>query len=330
MRFSELVTDLGDGRWRCGACQWCCELGTDEPGRCLVRIGRADGIEVLHDGLISAAQVGPIEELRLWHFFPGTRMLSLGSFGYAFPVDQQRGPNTTIPEDESKRRQLEPERAATFALDKLCRGVVWSYSDPAVSHEYVLDLLRTCRASSRYTALVTNGYMSLESLDAIGHYLDGMCIELRAFDDAAYRRLAGIEQWRGILDVATRARQHWRCFIEIVTRIHPGVNDQPEILHAQAEWIRDQLGPHTPWHILPGDAGSGAASVTARARRIAHEAGLHFVYGAEPNQSTVCPYCSTTLIERNGATVKLVRLEESLCGNCGRDVQIRTSLFKRV
>lgn len=329
IRLTQLVESLPDGRWRCGVCQWRCELGPNDVGRCLVRAGNESGIAVLNDGLISAATVGMIEDHRLWHFFPDTPVLTLGGWGYAFPADQQRGQYANIPEDESKRRKLDPERAATVALERLCRGIVWTYSEPAISQEYVLDLLRTSRANSRYTALVTTGYMTIAALDQIGHYLDGLSLEIRGFDDAVYRRLASIEQWRGILETAAHAQRRWNCHIEITTRLHPGVNDSPEQIQGLAGWIRDTLGPHTPWHILVGDAGAAAAAAVARSRRIAREAGLHYVYSSDPGQSTACYSCGATVIERSGNSARVVGLEGRRCSACGTDLHIRTSIFKR-
>src|SRR5690242_1222539 len=152
MRLTELVELEDGGRRSCGVCQWRCSLAIGETGRCLVRVASEEGIEVANDGLISAATFGLIEDHRLWHFFPDTQVLTIGGWGYAFPTDQQRGQYGSIPTDESKRRRLEPERAAAVALERLSRGVVWSYSDPSVSVEYVTEMLQFSRASSRYTA----------------------------------------------------------------------------------------------------------------------------------------------------------------------------------
>src|SRR5512145_2602784 len=141
MRLTELVEMLDDGRQRCNVCQWRCALAQGEQGHCLMRTRGDAGIEVVNDGMISAATVGPVDAHRLWHFFPNTQVLSIGSWGYAFPSDQQRGQYASPPEDESKRRRLDPERAGMVAMQQLCRGVLWTYSDPSISHEYVLDLL---------------------------------------------------------------------------------------------------------------------------------------------------------------------------------------------
>jgi pyruvate formate lyase activating enzyme len=329
MRLTELVEPMAEGRHQCGVCQWRCILAPGEAGRCLVRVGGEDGIAVLNDGLISAAQVGPIEDHRLWHLFPGTHVLALGGWGYAFPADQQRGQYASVPEEERRRRHLDPDRAAQFALEKLCRGVVWSYSDPSVSHEYVRELLQLSRASSRYTALVTSGYLTLAALDQLGHYLDALSLDLLAFDDSAYARLAGVEHWRGILEVAAHARHRWSCHIEVTTRLHPNVNDAPAQVQAMAAWIADALGAGTPWHILPGDAGAAAAASVGRARRLAHEAGLHFVFGPEPGQNTICPSCGAVAIERGADSARVVGLEGGSCASCGAGLGIRMSIFKR-
>ena len=329
MRLTELVEHEDGGQWRCGVCQWRCGLAEGETGRCLVRVATADGIEAQHDGMISAANFGPIEEHRLWHFFPDTQVLAIGGWGYAFPADQQRGQYGGVPAEESQRRRLEPERAAAVALERLCRGVVWSYSDPSVSVEYITEMLQYSRASSRYTALVTSGYSTIAALDMYGHYLDGISLELRAFDDAAYKRLAGVEHWRGILEVVAHARQRWSCHVEVTTRLHPNVNDSIDQIQALVGWVRETLGPNTPWHVLPGDAGASAAATVARARRLGHEAGLRYVYGPEPGQTTRCHQCGHTLIERGATSGRVVGITDGRCHSCGADPQMRLSIFKR-
>jgi pyruvate formate lyase activating enzyme len=329
MRYTGLVDVLDAETLRCNVCQWRCELKPRQAGRCNVRVRDDNGLAVHNDGLISAATVGPIDEHRLWHFFPGTQVLTLGGWGYAFPEDGHRSQYGSVPLDEQHRRRLAPERAATFALERLCRGIVWGHSDPSVAHEYVFDLLRTARATSRYTALITSGFLTMEALDQIGHYLDGICLELRAFDDAAYRRLTGVEHWRGILEVAEHAFHRWHCHIEVVTRLHPGVNDTADQIHELARWIRSTLSPFTPWHVLPGDAGAAAAAAVARARRTGAEAGLFYVYGPEPGQETICPSCASVVIERSGRIARMTGVQDGRCTCCGADLHLRTSIFKR-
>ncbi len=330
MELARLTTVTENGTMHCSACQWRCMLRSGEVGRCLVRIGTPEGILARNYGLISAAAVGPVEDFRLWHFFPDSLAFSIGGWGYAFPLDQQRGGYAHIPLAEDQQRMLSPERAAAFALERLCRGVIWAYGEPAVSHEYVMHLLQTSRASSRYTALVTTGYLTAESLDQLGPYLDGISLDLRGFGDTAYARLAGAPGWRGILGVVAWARQHWHCHVEVTTRFHHGVNDDPAELRALVEWIGSHLGAQTPWHVLPGDAGAETAAAVVRARRLGHESGLQFVYGPEPHQNTICPNCQTTLITRENGVVRLVGVgDDNRCAMCDHEIYLRRSIFRR-
>ncbi|NJN67562.1 MAG: radical SAM protein [Chloroflexaceae bacterium] len=329
MQFTHFMTRTEDGAIHCNACQWRCVLRPGEVGRCLMRKGGDEGIIPINHGLISAATVSPIEEFRLWHFFPDSMVLAVGGWGYNFPVDQQRGAYAHIPQEPGKQRTLPAEKAATFALKQLCRGVIWAYSEPSVSPEYVLDLLKTSRAASRYTALVTTGFLTVEILNKLGPYLHGISLDVRGFGDVEYERLAGVPKWRGILGFAALARERWKCHIEVTTRMHPGVNDDPDHLRQMVDWIRQKLGSQTPWHVLPGDAGSQAAAAVNRARRIGHEGGLLFVYGPEPNQVTRCPACQSTLITRENGVSRLIGLDNGRCANCGFEVDLYLSIWRK-
>ncbi|NJP07032.1 MAG: radical SAM protein [Chloroflexaceae bacterium] len=329
MQLAQLTTSVSAEVTRCDACQWRCELGDGETGQCQVRSGTTEGIVLHHYGLISAASIGAIEDHLLWHFFPDSRVLTVGGWGYAFPVDQQRNQYAQPPTDESEQRRLDPNRVAVFALKKLCRGVIWAYGDPAVSSDYVLDVLRACRASSRYTAIITNGYMTLETLDSFGHYLDGISLDLRGFGEQAYKRLAGITAWQGVLDVADRARHRWNCHVEVTLRLHHGVNDDADELRAMVAWMLTTLGDQAPLHVIPGDAGAATASSVAFARRIAHEGGLKFVYGGEADQPTICPKCGNTLITRKQGVVRMNGVNDNTCVQCGLKLELYNSIFKR-
>jgi pyruvate formate lyase activating enzyme len=326
---ADLIAPAATGATTCLACQWHCTLAPGELGRCQVRIGVEGGVALLNHGLISGAAIGPVEDHRLWHFLPDSLALAIGGWGYATPVDQGRAPYGFVPEEPGKRRKLDADRAANFALERLCRGVVWAFGEPAVNHEYLRGLLQLSRAASRYTALLTTGAMSIEALDQLGPYLDAISLDLRGFSEASYARLAGLPDWRGVLAVAERARSRWHCHLEITTRIHHGVNDDNEELRALVSWIREALGEQTPWHVLPGDAGSETAASTTRARRIGHENGLLYIYGAEPNQATRCPVCHHTLVTRTNGVTRMVGLSGACCAGCGHNTMIQLSIFKQ-
>lgn len=186
--------------------------------------------------------------------------------------------------------------------------MVWSFSDPSVSLEYVTDLLKASRATSRYTALVTPGYATIAALDLFGRYLDGLSLELRAFDDGAYRRLTGVNDWRGVLEFAAHARNAWNCHIEVTT--HTRMSSSP-----RADPGRRRLAARfCAWrtHALAHPAGRCGRSCGcvggARAPAGPRNPGLLYVYGPEPDQHTRCHQChavSSSATARAGAWLAL-------------------------
>jgi len=131
----------------------------------------------------------------------------------------------------------------------LAVGIAWTYNEPTVWFEYTLDSAKLARKAGLYTVYVTNGYITLEALDSIGPYLDAWRVDIKGFNDAAYKKIAGISRWRGILEIARRAREKWGMHVEVVTNLIPGLNDDAEQLSGIAGWIAAELGEMTPWHV---------------------------------------------------------------------------------
>lgn len=326
MRPTTLGSSVGDGLVRCDVCQWRCEVAPGDAGRCLVRRNDGGTLMALNDGLISAATIAPIEDHGFLHFFPESIALALGSWGTPFPKEQERSTYAFMPETESGRRVLEAERAVRFAQERLCRGIVWTYNDPLMEFEYLYDGVRLARAASRYTAIVSGGYWTIEALDRLGPYLDGINLRLFGFSDDSYAALAGVPQWRGIIDAARRALRRWRCHLEITYLLQPGANDSVAELQALAAWVREQLIPIIPIHVMPAQEGSNAG--IAHARQVLRQEGLKFVYGPDRTETTRCPSCGWPVIERPEGIPKLIGVEQGLCDNCGADLYLRRSMFK--
>jgi pyruvate formate lyase activating enzyme len=173
-----------------------------------------------------------------------------------------------------------------------CSGVAWTYNEPSVWFEYTLDSARLARENGLYTVYVTNGFLTAEALDMIGPWLDAWRVDIKGFSDDLYSRLARVRDWRGILDVAVRARRHWDMHVEVVTNVIPSLNDDDAQLEAIARWIYEELGELTPWHVtrffpmhqlqhLPPTP----LSTIEHAVALGRAAGLKFVYaGNVPGQ----------------------------------------------
>jgi pyruvate formate lyase activating enzyme len=202
--------------------------------------------------------------------------------------------------------------------------------------EYTLDCAKLAKKNNLYTVYVTNGYLSPEALDMIGPYLDAWRVDVKGFSDALYQNLAKITNWRGILEVAQRARTKWKMHVEVVTNIIPTMNDDDEQLGGIARWIYKELGEQTPWHVtrfhpnyLVADVPATPLAMLEHAYELGRKAGLKFVYlGNVPghfSETTVCSNCGKPVVERTGYQTNVCGLNESSCKYCGTDLNFRVT-----
>ncbi len=326
MGSSILQTTLADGRIRCDVCQWRCALTEGETGRCRIRSHRDGAIMVEADALVSAATIGPIEDHRLWHFFPDAQVLSVGSFGTPLVPDIGLSASHPYVVPAPGARQLAAERVVQFAEQRLCRGVLWTYNDPVVSFEWLLDGVKLGRAASRFTALTSTGYFSPEAFAMLAPYLDGMRLDVYGFSARAYQTLTGYRDWQVIFKLAAEARRRWNIHLELVLQLAEGINDSDAEVGALAKWIKAALGSLTPLHIVPTTAPQErvqAAISTAKA------AGLSYVYGPQDGQATRCPHCTWVVVERGDGPTQVTGVADDACDSCGTALGLRLSLFRR-
>jgi pyruvate formate lyase activating enzyme len=337
MHEAMLYEKLPDSGVRCHTCQWRCRIGPDKFGVCGMYQNQGGTLYNLNYAKVSSIAADPIEKKPLFHFFPGTLALSLGTLGCNFHC--QHCQNWEISTADSTAlwhgcREIPPQEEIALAEQYQCRGVAWTYNEPAVWFEYTLDSARLAKESHLYTVYVTNGYASPEALDTIGPYLDAWRVDIKGFSDTFYQALAKVPRWREILEVTKRAKNKWRMHVEVVTNIIPTINDDTEQLEGIAKWIRDELGELTPWHVtrfhphhhmthLPPTP----LATIERACEIGHKAGLKFVYAGNvpghQSESTTCYACGRSNVKRFGYQTKVEGLEGSRCGFCGAELNFR-------
>ena len=331
-----LYEKLPGSRVRCNTCQWRCNIGPGKDGVCKMYRNTDGMLYSLNYAEVSSTAVDPIEKKPLFHFYPGTFVYSLGTWGCNFHCKHcQNWQISCITPAFLERgsRRLSPESAIQTALDDQCQGIAWTYNEPTVWFEYTLDSARLAKENGLYTVYVTNGYMTPEALDTIGPYLDAFSLDVKGFSDRFYQELARVARWRGILEVAERAKEKWGIHVEVVTNIIPTMNDDDEQLEGIATWIRDRLGDLTPWHVtrfnplhqmrhLPATP----VSTLEHACDIGKRVGLHFVYmGNVPGhtkENTVCYNCGNLVIARVGFDTEVVGLDGSKCRSCGADLNM--------
>ncbi len=338
-----LYDKLSDKRVRCNICQWRCIINPGKSGVCRVRRNAEGAVHLLNYARVSSMAADPIEKKPLFHFFPGSLVLSFGTIGCNFHcVHCQNWEIACVDEPESSAKTLRdilPQEAVRIAKKNNCLGLAWTYNEPAIWFEYTLDSARLAHESGLYTVYVTNGFITPEALDMIGPYLDAWRVDVKGFSDKVYHDLAKIRRWRGILEVAERARHKWDMHVEVVTNVIPSLNDDEEQLSGIAGWIREKLGELTPWHVtrfyphrelrhLPPTP----ITTLEKAYRFGRDAGLRFVYlGNVPGhnyENTVCYNCGNTVIKRQGYHTELVKVKGTDCAVCGANLNIRSTLKK--
>ena len=248
-----LYDKLTGNRVRCNVCQWRCVINPGKTGVCGVRRNEEGTVVPLNYARVSSLANDPVEKKPLFHFFPGSSVLSFGTLGCNFHCAHCQNWEIACVEEPATMLQsldiVSPEQAIKMANMHRCAGLAWTYNEPAIWFEYTLDSARLAHRKGLYTVYVTNGFLTSEALDMIGPYLDAWRVDIKGFTDAAYQQLARIKNWRGILDTAERARHKWNMHVEVVTNVIPTVNDDDAQLADIAHWVRERLGELTPWHV---------------------------------------------------------------------------------
>ncbi|HEY3297641.1 MAG TPA: AmmeMemoRadiSam system radical SAM enzyme, partial [Armatimonadota bacterium] len=248
-----LYDKLPDNRAKCNVCQRRCNIADGKMGVCMTRVNRGGDIYSTIYGVVSSMAVDPIEKKPLYHYLPGSKCFSLGSFGCNFRCVFCQNWQIAF-EDGTKvpavaGRRVSPEQAVELAQQYGCDSIAWTYNEPCIWLEYTLDSAKLAKEKGLKTVYVTNGYATPEQLDMIGPYLDVYRVDLKSFSDEFYRKLINISSSKGVRDVAKIAKDKWNMHVEAVTNVIPTWNDSEENLRTTARWIVENLGDSTPWHV---------------------------------------------------------------------------------
>ena len=231
----------------CPVCFRHCILDEGQTGNCLARQNQNGKSVSLNYGRISSIALDPIEKKPLYHFHPGSPILSVGSFGCNLhcPFCQNHGISQT---DDVPCRELSPEQLVSIALDLKEQhgniGIAFTYNEPLINYEYILDCAVLAKSHSLAIVLVSNGTAEPEILRLLLPYVDAMNIDVKGFSDAIYRRLGG--SFASVKETVELA--HGYCHIEITSLIVSGFNDSVEAMSEQAVWLAS-LDPAIPLHI---------------------------------------------------------------------------------
>ena len=320
---------LEDGRVECTLCPRLCQLREGKRGVCFVRMAEGGEIVLTTYGRSSGFCIDPIEKKPLFHFLPGTPVLSFGTAGCNLTCRFCQN------WDISKSRVMDtlcatatPEQIAQAALRTGCRSVAFTYNDPVIFMEYALDVAKACHQVGVQTVAVTAGYINPEPAVAFFAGMDAANVDLKAFSERFYHKICG-GHLAPVLETLRYLHQHTSVWLELTTLLIPGENDSDEEILAMCDWIGCELGPDVPLHFTAFhpdfqllDKPKTPPATLRHARQLALSHGLHHVYTGNVHdsmgESSWCPGCGTLLIERDWYQLGLWAVVAGACPQCGR------------
>lgn len=326
--------EADNDRIHCLLCPHDCRISAGHTGVCGVRENRDGRLIATTYGRVSSVAVDPIEKKPVFHYRPGTHALSLGSIGCTMRCAHcQNWQISRAKPTDGDLEYLPPDEAVALALRYECEGVAFTYNEPVIWAEYVVDVSDACKKAGLYTVMVTNGYITEAGLDLLGERIDVWRVDVKGFDDRTYRELCKVSSVHPVLEMAERAKKRWLMHVEVVTNVIPTVNDDEATLRGIASWIARALGPETPWHITRFFPYVELSHLPAtplvtlrRAREIGAEEGLHFVYLGnvdEPGgEDTRCPKCGAVALRRDRYRIEGHDTATGTCLGCGEPLNI--------
>ena len=325
-----------DGSIKCQLCPHRCVIKEGRSGLCRVRKNIDKELIALSYGKMVSANLDPIEKKPLYHFFPGKNILSVGTLGCNFncffcqnwSISQQDISATS----EGSIEYILPVDLVKIAGRQKTNnnlGIAYTYNEPLIGYEFVLDTAILAKKNGLKNVLVTNGYINEEPLKELLPYIDALNIDIKSIEDDFYKKYC-----RGSLNPVLKTCEiaNKSSLVEITNLIIPGLNDSEKNIKDLSEWVYNNLGKDTPLHLsayrpeYKCNIKSTPVETIKKAYEIASEK-LNYVYAGnvycQGLDDTNCPKCGELLIERMGYSVNIKNLKDSHCGKCDSKINIQ-------
>ncbi len=315
----------------CQLCPHYCLIETGKRGICQVRENQDGLLYSLVFGRTVIQNIDGVEKKPLFHFYPGSNTYSLATAGCNFHC--QYCTNWQVSQMSAEQFtdfgvEAHPEQIVTAALDAGCRSIAYTYVEPTIFFEYVYEIASLAHEHGLFNIFKTNGFMSPEILKMCQPYLNAANVDLKSFREQTYRQFGG--RLQPVLDILKLMKSQG-IWLEITTVIIPGINDGIQELEDMAEFIAQELGIETPWHITRFFPAYKMENVPPtpletlyQSREIGWSKGLKYVYFGnflgEGNQDTICDNCGKILIQRHGFELIKNLMQNHNCPFCGTSI----------
>lgn len=318
---------LDNQKVQCHLCPHNCIISAGKVGGCGIRKNIEGKLYALMYARASSVAIDPIEKKPLYHFHPGSQILSMGTYGCNFHCPWCQ--NWSISQEhDGATHTIAPTDAVYLGGQKGSIGIAYTYNEPLIWFEYVYDTAKLAKEKGLVNVLVTNGYINDEPFKKLAPYIDAMNIDLKSFSPEFYKAHCGgkLEVVLQTIEQAVQAKIH----IELTTLLIPGTNDNEQGLTTMVDWISN-LNDTIPLHFsryfpqYKSDTPSTPITTLTKAKNIAQQK-LKYVYlGNVPDadsDNTFCPECHNLLITRQGYWTEVKGIKDKRCSKCNRQVDI--------
>ena len=316
---------MGDNNVSCNLCPIQCVLPDGRTGICRTRQNINGKLITFAYANPCAVNVDPIEKKPIFHVQPGTKAYSLAIAGCMlrclncqnYTISQQ------FPKDTATIN-LPPEKVVEMAKREGCTSVAYTYSEPIVWYEYVLDTAKLARAAGLKNILVTDGYINEPPLKELAPFMDAANINLKSFKNEIYLKLNSAKL-QPVMDTIQNAIK-FGMWVEVTNLIVPTWTDDFDMIRRMCAWHAEKLGADVPLHFLRffplyklENLYPTPTETLVSAQKIAREEGIKYVYVgnvAEVDSNTYCPNCKKPVVVRDGYTIRKIAIKEGKCENC--------------
>jgi pyruvate formate lyase activating enzyme len=321
---------LENKKIKCKLCPRECTVGDKERGYCGVRENHGGTYYSLVHSRVCAAHIDPIEKKPLFHYLPGTLAFSLATAGCNVNCKFcQNWDISQVRPEQVPAQYAPPNLVADLAKQNGCPTIAYTYSEPVVFSEYVMDAADAGHQAGIRSVVVSNGYIQQEALKAAYGKMDAVKIDLKAFSESYYKDVVAGEL-KPVLETLVTLRKMGK-WTEIVYLVVPALNDSDAEFRGLAHWVKTNLGSDVPLHFtqfhpeyLLKNLPITPVPTLERAKAIADAEGLHYVYignvPGHPAENTYCPKCRRIVVERVGMMAKQMLIRKGSCPFCGQQI----------
>jgi pyruvate formate lyase activating enzyme len=313
---------------KCKLCPRECVIDDRERGYCGVRENHGGTYYTLVHSRVCAANVDPVEKKPFFHFAPGTLAYSVATAGCNVNCRMcQNWDISQVRPEQVRAVRIPPKDLVGLARQYHCPSVAYTYSEPVVFYEYVIDAARAARAAGIKNLVVTGGFIQQDPLRELCGCVDAVKVDLKGITEQFYKEVVNGEL-KPILNALVTLRKQG-MWTEIVYLVIPTLNDTDAEFREVARWVKSELGADVPLHFsrfhpeyLLKNLPVTPLQTLERAKAAADAEGLHYVYlgnvPGHPAESTYCPKCKRKVVERAGLIVQAVHLRKGHCQYCGQ------------